>query len=250
MSPSLLILGGTTEASNLALVLADRGIRAIFSYAGRVGKPRAQPVPVRVGGFGGVAGLAGYLRDNAITHVIDATHPFAAGMSRNAVQACAATGIPLVALTRPQWHPVAGDQWRDIADIEAAVTALGGPPKRVFLALGRMHLAAFKAQPQHHYLLRLVDDPDTPPLPNCHLVVARGPFDVQGDMALMQRHDTQLIVCKNAGGAGAQAKLEAARALHLPVMMIARPDLPPRRELVTPQQVLDWLGHPATDLGV
>ena len=166
------------------------------------------------------------------------------------MQACAETGTPLAALTRPQWQPAKGDQWREVADIGAAVAALSGPPKRVFLALGRMHLAAFRAQPQHHYLLRLVDEPDGAPLPDCEVVMARGPFDVANDTALMRRHRTEFVICKNAGGTGAQAKLAAARALHLPVLMIARPDVPPRTELATPQQVLDWLDHCATERGV
>jgi len=250
MSPSLLILGGTTEASDLAQVLADRGIRAVFSYAGRVGTPRPQPLPTRVGGFGGVDGLTAYLRDHDITHVIDATHPFASGMSRNAVTACQRAGIPLAALTRPPWQPTSGDQWRTVADIDAAVSALDGPAKRVFLALGRMHLSAFARQPQHHYLLRLVDQPDTPPLPDCTVVVARGPFNTGDDTALMQDHRTDLLICKNSGGSGARAKLDAARALGIPVLMIARPDLPQRLELATPDQVLDWLSHTGADLGV
>ncbi len=247
---TLLILGGTTEASALASAVAGRGIRATFSYAGRVARPRAQPIPVRVGGFGGVAGLVSYLRENAITHVVDATHPFAAGMSRNAVLACAEAGLPLAALSRPEWQAENGDQWRDVADMDAAVAALAGPPKRIFLALGRMHLPAFTAQPQHHYLLRLVDQPDTAPLPDCQVVVARGPFDVAGDTALMQRHRTQTLVCKNSGGSGAQAKLIAARSLGLPVLMIARPALPERLEMTRTGQVLDWLDHRPTDLGV
>lgn len=203
-----------------------------------------------MGGFGGVKGLATYLKDNAITHVIDATHPFASGMSRNAVAACHNTGVSLVALTRPQWAPVAGDNWRGVADIDAAVAALDGPVKRVFLALGRMHLATFASQPQHHYLLRLVDQPDTRLLPKCEVIVARGPFDTAGDTALMLRHKTDLLVCKNSGGTGAQAKLDAARALGIPVLMIARPVLPQRLELAEPGQVLDWLSHTGADLGV
>lgn len=250
MSPTLLILGGTTEASALAQAVAKRRIEAIFSYAGRVERPRAQPIPLRVGGFGGADGLAGYLRDNAITHVVDATHPFAAQMSRNAAQACREAGVALAALSRPAWQPVRGDHWIDIADIDAAVAALAGPSRRVFLALGRMHLAAFASQPQHHYLLRLVDRPDTRPLANCEIVVARGPFTKDADTALMRRHKTRLVVCKNSGGLGARAKLDAARALGLPVLMIARPVLPRRPELASPAQVLDWLDHPATDLGV
>ena len=247
---TLLILGGTGEASDLARIVADRGINAVFSYAGRVGTPRAQPLPVRVGGFGGVGGLVRFLEAEAITHVVDATHPFAAGMSRNAVAACDLAGVPLAGLSRPEWRPVKGDRWQDVGDIGAAVAALAGPRKRVFLALGRMHLAAFRAQPQHHYLLRLVDPPDVAPLPDCQVIVARGPFDLDGDKDLMRAHATELVVCKNSGGAGARAKLDAARALGLPVLMIARPAIPARRELASPAEVLDWLDHSRTERGV
>ncbi|MEX0328488.1 MAG: cobalt-precorrin-6A reductase [Ruegeria sp.] len=241
---NLLILGGTTEANALARAVSERGIEAVYSYAGRVDTPRPQPLPVRVGGFGGAEGLAEYIRENRITHVVDATHPFAAQMSRNAIDACRATDVPLAALTREAWRPQQGDTWQHVPDITAAVAALSGPPRRVFLAVGRMHLSDFAAQPQHHYLLRLVDDPDELPLPNAEVVVARGPFTEADDRALMQRHGTQLVVSKNAGGSGARAKLDAARALGLPVLMIDRPILPPRTELLSVAQVLDWLGHP------
>jgi len=250
MSTSLLILGGTSEASDLARAVADRDIRAVFSYAGRVISPRAQPLPTRTGGFGGVAGLVRYLRETPISHVIDATHPFAAGMSHNAAQACAITGVGLAALSRPEWRPVPGDQWQDVADIDAAVMALDGPRKRVFLALGRLHLSAFAARPQHRYLLRLVDPPKTAPLPDCRVIVARGPFDVAHDTGLMRRHHTQVLICKNSGGTAAVSKLHAARALGVPVLMIARPALPKRREFSTPAQVLDWLVHGRTERGV
>ncbi len=242
--PNLLLLGGTTEANALARSLAERGVRAIYSYAGRVDNPRPQPLPVRVGGFGGADGLHSYIRDNAITHVVDATHPFAAQMSRNAIAACEAAGVPLVALTRPAWIPQHDDRWQHVPDIPAAVAALAGPARRVFLAVGRMHLQDFAAQPQHDYLLRLVDEPDNVPLPNADIVVSRGPFTVEGDLALMKRHATELVISKNAGGTGARAKLDAARALGVPVLMIDRPSLPPRQELSSVAQVLDWLAHP------
>jgi len=222
----------------------------VLSYAGRVAVPKAQPLPVRVGGFGGVEGLAEYLRANRISHVVDATHPFAARMSANAVAACALAGVPLVALTRPAWRPVAGDRWTHVADVAAAVVALAGPARRVMLALGRMHVDAFLAQPQHHYLLRFVDPPaQPPPLPHHDLVVTRGPFIADGDRRLLKAHRIDLVVCKNAGGRGAEAKLIAARALALPVMLIDRPVLPARIEYERVADVLDWLDHDA-DLGV
>jgi precorrin-6A/cobalt-precorrin-6A reductase len=248
--PHILLLGGTTEASALAAVLAERGRAAVLSYAGRVASPKAQPLPVRVGGFGGVDGLAAYLRDHRVSHVVDATHPFAARISANAVAACATVGVPIVALTRPAWQAVAGDRWSHVADVDAAVAALAGPPRRVMLALGRMHVDAFLAQPQHHYLLRFVDTPDTPPaLPRHDLVVDRGPFTAEGDRRLMAAHAVDLVVCKNAGGGGAEAKLIAARALGLPVLLIDRPVLPVRTEYSRLEQVLDWIDHVA-DRGV
>ncbi|MEX0319342.1 MAG: cobalt-precorrin-6A reductase [Ruegeria sp.] len=239
----LLILGGTTEANILAKAVSDQGVAATYSYAGRVDNPRPQPLPTRVGGFGGAQGLARYIRDHGISHVVDATHPFAAQMSRNAATACAETGTPLAALTRPAWGAQEGDRWHHVPDIPAAVAALSGPPKRVFLAVGRMHLEDFSAQPQHHYLLRLVDAPTALPLPDCDVVVSRGPFTVEGDTALMERHGTELVVSKNAGGTGARAKLDAARALGLAVLMIDRPAMPERVELATVPQVLNWLAH-------
>ncbi|MDU9005699.1 cobalt-precorrin-6A reductase [Sedimentitalea todarodis] len=250
MTPHLLILGGTTEATALARAVAEAGLRAVFSYAGRVDRPRAQPVPVRVGGFGGADGLARYLRAEAITHVVDATHPFAAQMSTNAVVACAMADVPLIALTRPAWQAGPQDRWTVVPDIDAAVAALAGPVRRVFLAVGRMHLAAFAAQPQHRYLLRLVDQPDALPLPDCHLVVDRGPFSAEADKALMQDHGIELVVSKNAGGTGARSKIDAAREMGLPVLMIDRPPIPPRTEVQTPAQVISWLAHSGVDLGV
>ncbi|ROU00090.1 cobalt-precorrin-6A reductase [Marinobacter sp. R17] len=246
----VLILGGTTEASALARVVAESGIPALFSYAGRVASPRPQPVETRVGGFGGVDGLARFLADNRITHLVDATHPFASQMSHNAVAAADRTGVHLMGLTRLPWTPVPGDQWQHVPDIEAAVDALAGPAERIMLAIGRMHLDAFTRQPQHHYLLRLVDTPQAAiPLPHHTVTVDRGPFTVDGDRALLITHGIDRVVCKNAGGTGADAKLIAARELGLPVLMIDRPEPPPRQEVHTVDDVLAWLGHDA-DLGV
>lgn len=246
--PNLLILGGTTEASRLAALVSDAGLAAVLSYAGRVESPRAQPVPVRTGGFGGTEGLAGYLRAHRISHLIDATHPFAAQMSANAARAAQAADVPLIRLERAPWQPGPGDAWTLVPDIAAAVLATGETPRRIFLAIGRQHLAPFAARPQHHYLLRLVDPPTEPlPLPQVTLEIARGPFDVASDRALMQRHGTELIVAKNAGGAGASAKLTAARDLGLPVVLIDRPRLPEAPTAVSPEEVLAWL-H--ADLGV
>lgn len=245
-TPNVLLLGGTTEASALAGLLAKQGVPATLSYAGRTEMPRSQPIAVRIGGFGGVAGLVDYLRAHRVTHLIDATHPFAATMSAHAVAAAREARVPLLALTRPPWEPAAGDRWTHVADIVEAVAQLAGSPRRVMLALGRMHVEAFAARPQHHYLLRFVDAPHEPPaLPRHSLVVDRGPFTAEGDERLMRNHATDVVVCKNAGGSGAQAKLIAARRLGLEVLMIERPPVPPRREAHDPQEVLAWLRHEA-----
>ncbi len=234
-------MGGTTEASLLARALAAAGVDAVFSYAGRTAAPVAQPLPQRIGGFGGVTGLTDYLRAEAISHIVDATHPFAAGMSRNAVEAAALTGTALMALERPPWQ---GD-WTSVPDIPAAATALPQAPARVFLAIGRQHLAEFSVAPQHHYMLRLVDPPEGAlPLPQTEIVIDRGPFRLEGDVELMRKHGTEWVVAKNSGGSGARAKIDAAHLLGLPVVMIDRPAIPPRPACATVQGVMDWLGHP------
>ncbi|AYJ85043.1 cobalt-precorrin-6A reductase (plasmid) [Sphingomonas paeninsulae] len=244
--PNILLLGGTTEASALARLLAAHGIAATLSYAGRTETPRAQPVPVRVGGFGGVTGLTDYLRRHRVTHLVDATHPFAATMTVHAIEAARLAGVAHIALTRQAWEPVAGDRWTRVADIAGAVAALAGQARRVMLALGRMHVEAFAAQSQHHYLLRFVDAPSPPPTLLRHsLIVDRGPFTTVGDSQLLQAHAIDLVVCKNAGGNGANAKLIAARELGLPVVMIDRPAVPDRAEIYRPEDVLVWLGHDA-----
>ena len=226
----------------MARALAEAGVDAVYSYAGRTENPVPQPLPVRVGGFGGVAGLAAYLQAEGITHAVDATHPFAAQMSRNAVEACAATGTPLIALERAPWAAVEGDRWTHVPDIAAAVTRLGDAPRRVFLAIGRQTLDSFAGAPQHHYLLRLVDPPTEPlPLPRAEAVISRGPFTVEGDRALLRDRRIEVIVAKNAGGAGAEAKLVAARELGLPVVLIDRPWVPGRRVARTVAEVMAWL---------
>lgn len=238
----VLVLGGTLDASRLAQALAQAGVDGIFSYAGRTSAPIAQPLPTRVGGFGGVAGLKAFLQAERITHVVDATHPFAAQMSSNAVQACASAGVPLLALERPAWQAQSGDVWQHVPDITAAVQAQPAEPARVFLAIGRQHLAPFLACAQHWYLLRLVDPVLDLPFDRGHVVLDRGPFTVEGDRALLQAYGITHVVSKNSGGAGAQAKLTAARERGLPVIMIDRPFIPARPTVSTVEGVCAWLG--------
>jgi precorrin-6A/cobalt-precorrin-6A reductase len=241
--PRVLLLGGTTEAAHMARALAEAGVDAVYSYAGRTEAPVAQPIAVRVGGFGGVAGLVDLLLTQHFTHVIDATHPFAAQMSSNAVEASSIAGLPLIALERAPWQAGTGDRWSHVADFAGAVAALGDAPRRVFLAIGRQTLEAFSIAPQHHYLLRLVDPPTGPlPLPRAEAVIARGPFTVASDRALLTDHRIDVIVAKNAGGAGAEAKLVAAREQGLPVILIDRPWVPARQVARTAGEVMGWLG--------
>jgi precorrin-6A/cobalt-precorrin-6A reductase len=238
----ILLLGGTTEASALATALAARGERAVLSYAGRTDNPRAQAIPIRVGGFGGVEGLADHLKREGVTHLVDATHPFAARISTNAIAAAARADVPLLALTRPEWVEGPGDRWIRVADTEQAIAALGTDPSRAFLALGRQTIGDFAKAPQHFYLLRFVDAAQ-PTLPRHHLVVDRGPFTLAGELALLRDHRIEMIVAKNAGGSGARAKLDAARKLGLPVVMIDRPFIPRRPQVDSVAAVLDWLDH-------
>ncbi|MCP9630168.1 cobalt-precorrin-6A reductase [Rhodopseudomonas palustris] len=243
-----MILGGTADANRLAAaVAAEPRIAAVLSFAGRTETPRLPPIPSRIGGFGGVAGLMDYLRAERIDRVVDATHPFAAQMSRNAVDACAATGVPLLALERAPWQAQSGDRWIEVDDLTAAAVALGAAPRRVFLGIGRQNLDLFANHPQHSYLVRLVDQPrGLLPLTNVEIVVARGPFDRDSDRALLEAHRIEIVVAKNAGGEAAVAKIEAARDLGLPVVMVRRPAIPPRRTVASVAEVMDWLAHDST----
>jgi precorrin-6A/cobalt-precorrin-6A reductase len=228
MTHRILILGGTAEARQIGAALAARGdCEVVLTLAGRTQAPVPQGVPTRVGGFGGAAGLAGYLKDHAVELMIDATHPYAARISANAAEAAGKAGVPLVALRRPGWEPMAGDRWTEVDDVAAAVGALGGAPRHVFLTLGRQEAHAFEAAPQHRYLVRSVD-PVEPPLnvPNVEAILARGPFETADELALLERHGIDAVVSKNSGGAATYAKIAAARALGVEVVLVRRPPLP------------------------
>lgn len=253
---NILILGGTTDARRIAERLADRPEHAVkLSLAGRTAAPAALPVPVRVGGFGGAEGLAAYLKTEQIDALIDATHPYAAVMSTNAAWAAQAVGVPLIALRRPAWTQVEGDQWIEVDGVGEAVEALGASPRRVFLALGRKDIAAFAQAPQHHYLVRSVD-PIDPPLavPHADYIRARGPFSEENDRALLTKHRIDVVVAKNSGGSATYGKIAAARSLALPVVVLRRPPLPPDVPTVeTVDEALALLDHalaPQAERGV
>ena len=227
---NVLLLGGTTEATALAgLLAASPEFAATLSLAGRTAKPAAAPIPMRVGGFGGVEGLARYINANGIRVVIDATHPFATEISANAVEACRQTQCPLIALERPPWRQQPRDDWQSHANVEAAIAALPDEPTVVFSGLGRLLLGALQAAPQHHYVIRLIDPPALLlKLPKTTLVMGRGPFKTADDITLFRAHGVQIVLAKNAGSQATVSKIDAARALGLKVMMIDRPAIPRR----------------------
>ena len=242
---SVLILGGTLEARRLAERLRGRADAAItLSLAGRTAAPATQPVPVRIGGFGGAEGLAAYLRAERIAALIDATHPYAATISENAARAAAAAGVRLLALRRPPWGRIAGDRWTEVPDVPAAVRALGPAARHVFLTLGRKEIHPFAMAPQHHYLVRSVDPVD-PPLPVPHVVylVARGPFAEPAERELLLAHAIDGVVAKNSGGAATYGKIAAARSLGIEVIMLRRPPLPAVPSVASVEEAAAWLDH-------
>jgi precorrin-6A/cobalt-precorrin-6A reductase len=240
----ILILGGTTEARRIAERLAPRADLAVtLSLAGRTAAPAALPVPVRIGGFGGTEGLVAFLEAQAIDVLIDATHPYAAQISANAVEAAARTCVPLLAIERPAWKPIASDRWIEVADVPAAVAALGATPRRVFLTLGRNELRPFETAPQHFCLVRSVD-PVEPPLalPDAIYLTGRGPFNEAAEHALLVQYRIDVVVAKNSGGTATYGKIAAARGLGLPLIMLQRP--PPRAEAArSVEEVLARLDH-------
>jgi precorrin-6A/cobalt-precorrin-6A reductase len=241
----ILLLGGSTEASALArLLAADGRFATTLSFAGRTAAPRAQPVATRNGGFGGVEGLVRYLQDERIDALVDATHPFAAQMSRNAIEAAAATGTPLLAVERPAWQPQPGDNWTLAPDMAAAVQAIGPAQRKVFSGIGSLALAELQAAPQHIYVIRLIDLPKGPlDLPNIVFIQARGPFTAEDDLRLFREHGIEVVLAKNSGGDATVSKIEAARALGLPVMMVRRPLIPPRPTVATAEDAMVWLAQ-------
>lgn len=240
--PIVLILGDTPEARALAHSLHDAEIRGIYAHGGRKTLASPLPIPTRIGGFGGADGLARYISEARITHIVDATHPFTETMSQNARHAASQSNCPLLALTRPVWSAEAGDTWIHAPDMASAVAALETEPQRIFLAVGRQDVARFSKQPQHHYLLRLAQPPRTsPPLPNHELLIGDGPFNETSERALLEAQKIGLLVARNTGASGSRAKLDAARALELPVLMVDRPSLPKRPEVHAVDDVMAWL---------
>jgi precorrin-6A/cobalt-precorrin-6A reductase len=224
----VLVLGGTFEANKLARLLGEAsGISAIMSFAGRTKEIVAPPIPYRIGGFGGAAGLTEYLKVEKIDVLVDATHPFAEQISRHAEIAAARAKIPLAVLSRPAWVREPKDHWIDAASMTDAVLALGQEPRRVFLTIGRLQIEAFEKAPEHFYLIRTISPVAAfLRLPNYQVIHGRGPFAVEAEESLLRKESIDVLVTKNSGGEAAYAKILAARNLGLPVIMIARPGKP------------------------
>ena len=223
----LLILGGTGEARELAAALADDpSLTVTSSLAGRVTGSRLPPGQVRIGGFGGARALADWLREQRIDAVVDATHPFAATISRHAAEAAAATAVPLLALRRPGWAAVPGDRWHQVDSLDEAAALLPALGRRVFLTTGRQGLTAFAGLSRLCFLVRSVEPPE-PPLPaRTRVLLDRGPFTLEGERALLRGHRIEVLVTKDSGGPATAAKLTAAREAGLPVVIVRRPPPP------------------------
>src|SRR3954469_10351851 len=244
MTGQVLVLGGTGEARRLAAALIAEGVDVLSSLAGRVAEPVLPEGPVRVGGFGGAEGLAGWLAEHRPRAVVDATHPFAAQITASAAGAAAARGIPLLRLQRPGWTPGPGDDWRLVDSLAEAATAVAGSPS-VFLTTGRQGVSAFAALPGR-VLVRAVDPPDGPLPAGATLLLDRGPFSLADELALLREHAVDVVVTKDSGGHMTEAKLIAARELGLPVVLVRRPRLPDGVPTVaTVEEALAWLERTA-----
>lgn len=241
----LLILGGTGEAAALArgaLARFGDALAVTTALAGRTRHPGPIAGAVRIGGFGGAAGLASYLVDHEIDRLIDATHPFAAAISRAARLAAERTGVARLMLLRPPWrrHPL--DRWIEVDNIDAAATLVGRVGRRAWLTIGAGAIPAFTRASEVHLVLRLIDPPQEPlPLQGYEVVLGRGPFGLVEERHLLRRHAIDVVVCKASGGVATEAKLIAARELGLPVIMVRRPPPEPGPAVDMVEAALDWL---------
>lgn len=224
----VLILGGTGEARELASLLVARGQRVVSSLAGRVSRPRLPVGEVRIGGFGGVEGLAAYLQDSGVRAVVDATHPFARVISGNAAAACGSVRIPLLRLERPGWrHAPGAESWHWVDNHDAAAEAAARLGRRPLLTVGRQSLDRFTGPlGDLPAVVRVVDPPDHP-LPEQWLVLrARGPYTEAGELELLDRHAIDVLVTKDSGGELTWPKMAVATQAGVPVVVVRRPGPP------------------------
>ncbi|MFN6471069.1 MAG: cobalt-precorrin-6A reductase [Nostoc sp. SerVER01] len=239
----ILILGGTGDAAELAARLASiERVEVITSLAGRTRDPLVPLGDLRVGGFGGVAGLASYLEVMQIDLLIDATHPFASQISWNAVDAATKVGVTNLRLIRPPWQKVSGDRWIEVDSVAAAATILQNQAQRVFLTVGRQELAAFAHLKEIWFLMRMIDAPTPDALvPPGMLLCDRGPFTLNNEREILIHHNIDTIVSKNSGGDATYAKIIAARELEMKVVMVNRPAIPPGNYVTNVDDALAWV---------
>jgi precorrin-6A/cobalt-precorrin-6A reductase len=241
----VLLLAGTTEATELAARLAGRpDVTVTVSLAGRTRTPAPMPdgVRTRTGGFGGVDGLARELDDGGYDAVVDATHPFAAVMPHHAAAAAARAGLPRVRLIRPPWRPADGDDWREVADLASAAETLATlGATRVLLTTGRLELAPFATVAGVEFVVRSIEPPDPMPLPAATVVLDRGPYTLDDEVELLRSNGIGAVVTKNSGGEATGAKLVAARSVGVPVVMVRRPASPDGPQVATPADAVAWL---------
>jgi precorrin-6A/cobalt-precorrin-6A reductase len=244
---AVLILAGTAEARELAAQLAlQPDLRVISSLAGRTADPDRPAGEVRIGGFGGLAGLTGWLAAQHVAAVIDATHPFAQAVSAHAAAACARSRTPLLRLLRPPWTAVPGDDWHEVGSLQAAADLLPSAGRRAFLTTGRLGLPVFAALDRTWFLIRCVSPPAGPLPAARHIILARGPYDAEAERALMTRHRVDVLVTKNSGGEPTADKLAAAREIGIPVIMIRRPPLAEVPACSSPDDAVRWLQRQLT----
>ena len=236
----LLLLAGSGEGRRIADALAKAGVRAVASLAGATRSPIGLSLPTRVGGFGGRQGFEDYLRATGITAIIDATHPFASQISHRTAQVAAQNGIPYLQFLRPEWHPAPGDNWI-MLDREKDAAKIIPVGSNVFLATGRQTLDQFANLTGRHLTCRQIDPPDGPfPFPNGTFRVGRPPFSKEDEIALFDKLSIDWLVVKNAGGEPSRSKLDAARALKIPVAMIRRPPQPAGDKAERIADALSW----------
>ena len=228
---TLLLLGGTAEGRELAVRLRDvPDLRVVTSLAGRLDDPRLPAGEVRSGGFGGASGLAVWLRANAPALVVDATHPFAGQISRNALAACAVTESLLLRLQRPGWTASVGDRWLRVPDVAAAADLVPTVGRRPLLTTGRQDLTTFTGHPVCALLdlvVRCVEPPEQSLPARTTVLLARGPYTLDSELALLRQRGIDVLVTKDSGGDHTRAKLDAARELGVPVVMVERPPMSP-----------------------
>jgi precorrin-6A/cobalt-precorrin-6A reductase len=247
MSLQILILGGTGDAARLAAgINADPKFSVTTSLAGRTDNPKKLAGKVRVGGFGGIAGLIDYLRESKVDVLVDASHPFAAQIRRHAMAAATKANVPLLRLERAAWAKMRGDRWHEVEDLAEAAKLAPKLGHRAFLTVVRTELASFSGVAGVHFLVRLVDPPSAPlPLADFEIMLERGPFDETEELQLMRVRHIDLVIAKNSGGDATYGKIAAARELKVPVILQRRPALPPgyapAAMVETAEAAMEWL---------